>query len=565
MCLSSLCALLHLLWASMCLPSLDSGSQSHFSMSSAPGSGDLKPKRGSPRGGSVDCTDASTDPAVKSWPSEPGSRTFSTSAVTAAPSSSTSVPKHPGHTKGCNSEDNLCEPSMEPEGPYHRQPVSRPNSLESSRNTSSNSSPLSLKGSSDRLHSRCESFSSSDLIPSRDPSTPGRAVLSRHEYPPLRNGPVSQESVQKRGAAPAHTGGQPRSASPSSEMVTLEEFLEESNRGSPTQNTPSCRDDLLSDNFRKAHDSPATGGQLRPTRKDGAKMPTNFVAPTIKMSVNTSEGQRLKPGHYVKPNLRQSEAEALAGVPSRQVQPPQSLSLGRPRQAMLPPTCHMPASRSASLSRTFSLASADLLRASGPEACRPESPQKPGCPEAAGTRDTGSHSLQGSHSLARERTPLAGKADSSSPGPGTRGRPLDTRRFSLAPPKEERLAPLQQSATAPALATACSRGSNPPIQHFSPIVAPAARTKPKVSLHSGEIATVAPVRSGLSTSEGDGGTGHCYSEGLLTKSPGRSPELAPHVSRGPDDFSQGNSSKSTPASPEPGGDPQTVWYEYGCV
>ncbi|XP_013202182.2 protein Daple isoform X1 [Microtus ochrogaster] len=529
------------------------------------GSGDLKPKRGSPRGGSVDRTDASTDPAVKSWPSEPGSRTFSSSVITAAPSSSTSVPKHPGRTKDCNSEDNLCEPSMEPEGPYHRQPVSRPNSLESSRNASSNSSPLSLKGSSDRLHSRCESFSSSDLVPSRDPSTPGRAVLSRHEYPPLRNGPVPQESVQKRGAALAHTGGRSRSASPSSEMVTLEEFLEESNRGSPTQDTPSCHDDLLSDNFRKAHDPPAMGGQLRPTRKDGAKMPTNFVAPTIKMSVNTSEGQRLKPGHYVKPNLRQSEAEALAGVPSRQVQPPQSLSLGRPRQATMPPTCHMPASRSASLSRTFSLASADLLRASGPEACRPESPQKPGCLEAAGTRDTGSHNVQGSHSLARERTPLAGKADSSSPGPGPRGRPLDTRRFSLAPPKEERLAPLQQSATAPALATVCSSGSNPPIQHFSPIVSPAARTKPKVSPHSGEIATVVPVRSGLSTSEGDGGVGHCYSEGLLTKSPGRSPELAPHVSRGPNDFSQGNSSKSTPASPEPGGDPQTVWYEYGCV
>lgn len=97
---------------------------------------------------------------------------------------------------------------------------------------------VALPGSSDRLHSRCESFSSSDLIPSRDPTTPGRAVLSRHEYPPLRNGPVPQESVQKRGAAPAHTGGQPRSASPSSEMVTLEEFLEESNRGSPTQVSP---------------------------------------------------------------------------------------------------------------------------------------------------------------------------------------------------------------------------------------------------------------------------------------------------------------------------------------
>ncbi|XP_076777514.1 protein Daple isoform X2 [Arvicanthis niloticus] len=533
------------------------------------GPGDLKAKRGSPRGGSVDRTDTSTDPAVKSWPSEPGSRTFSTSATTAALPSSTPIPKHLGRTKGCNSDDNLCEPSLEPEGPYHRQQASWPNSLESSRDTSSNSSPLSLKGSSDHLHSRCESFSSADLIPSRDPTTlsrdgntPGRGILGRHEYPPPRNGPVPQESIQKKSAASAHTGVRPHSASPSSEMVTLEEFLEESNRGSPTHDTPSCRDDLLSDYFRKAHDPPAMGGQPGPpARKDGAKMPTSFVAPTIKMSVNTSEGQQLKPGHCVKPNLRPSETEALAGMPSRQVQPPQSLSLGRPRQATMPQTCHLPVSRSASLSRAFSLASADLLRASGPEACRPESPQKPGCNEAAGARET---SLQGSHILARERTPIVGKADSSSPGPGTRGRPLDTRRFSLAPPKEERLAPLQQSATAPALATGCSSGSNPQIQHFSPTVAPAVRTKPKVPQHSGEVATVAPVRPGLGTSEGDGGPGHGYSEGLLTKSPGRSSDLVPHVKRGPDDFNQG-SSKSTPASPEPGGDPQTVWYEYGCV
>lgn len=536
--------------------------------------GDLKPKRGSPRGGSVDHADTSTDPAAKSWPSEPGSRTFSASATTAALPSSTPIPKHLGRTKGCNSDDNLCEPPSEPEGPYHRQQASRPSSLESSRNTSSNSSPLSLKGSSDHLHSRCDSFSSADLVPSRGPTTlprdgntPGRGVLGRHEYPPPRNGSVPQESIQKKSVASAHTGVRPHSASPSSEMVTLEEFLEESNRGSPTHDTPSCQDDLLSDYFRKAHDPPASGGQPGPpARKDGAKMPTSFVAPTIKTSVNTSEGQQLKPGHYVKPSLRSSEAEALAGMPPRQVQPPQSLSLGRPRQATMPQTCHMPVSRSASLSRAFSLASADLLRASGPEACRPESPQKPGCHEAAGARETSSHSLQGPHILARERAPIVGKADSSSLGQGTRGRPLDTRRFSLAPPKEERLAPLQQSATAPALATGCSSGSNPQIQHFSPTVASAVRTKPKVPQHSGEVATVAPVRPGLGTSEGDGGPGHGYSEGLLTKSPpGRSSDLAPHVKRGPDDFSQGSSSKSTPASPEPGGDPQTVWYEYGCV
>ncbi|XP_060024901.1 protein Daple isoform X2 [Lagenorhynchus albirostris] len=515
------------------------------------GPGDLKPKRGSPHRDSLDRKDASADPAMKPWPVEPGPRPCSSSAITTTPSSSTPISRHPGRTK-----------------------ASRPGSLESSRNASSDSSPLNLKGSSDQLHGRSESFSSEDLIPSRDTatlprdaSTPGRTALSRHEYPPPRNGPLPQEGARKRGAAQPHGGVRPCSASPSSEMVTLEEFLEESNRGSPSSDAPSCRDDLLSDYFRKASDLPAIGGQPGPpTRKEGTKMPTSFMAPTIKMPVTTSEGKPLKPGQYVKPNFRPAEAEALPSAPQRQAQLPQSLSLGRLRQAAMPPASHTPTGRSASLSRAFSLASADLLRASGPEACK----QEPGAPEASAGRDTGSHSLQGStppssHSLARERTPLVGKAGGPCQGPGPRSRPLDARRFSLAPPKEERPAPLQQSATSPAIAAGGGSGSNSQLQHCSPAAAPAARTKPQASPHSGEAATIAPVRAGFSPSEGDGVPGQGYSEGLPAKGPGRSPDLAPHGSRASEDFSRGSSSKSTPASPEPAGDQQTVWYEYGCV
>lgn len=105
----------------------------------------------------------------------------------------------------------------------------------------SSMSALQHPGSSDQLHGRSESFSSEDLIPSRDTATqprdasaPGRTALGRHEYPPPRNGPLAQEGVQKRGVAQPHAGARPCSASPSSEMVTLEEFLEESNRSSPT-------------------------------------------------------------------------------------------------------------------------------------------------------------------------------------------------------------------------------------------------------------------------------------------------------------------------------------------
>ncbi|XP_037359937.1 protein Daple-like [Talpa occidentalis] len=503
------------------------------------GPGDLKPKQGSPHGGSLDRTEASAEPAAKPWPPDLGPRTCATSAITVPPSSSTPISRHPGRARGYNSDDSLCGQSLELELANHRQ-----------------------FGSADQLHGRSESFSSEDLIPSRDTATlprdantPGRNTFSRHEYPPPRNGPLPQEGVQKRSVAQPQAGMRPCSASPSSEMVTLEEFLEESSRGSPIPDTPSCRDDLLSDYFRKANEALTTGGQPGPpSRKEGAKMPTSLVAPTIKMAVNTSEGKLLKPGQYVKPNFRHAETEALPSAPARQTQPPQSLSLGRPRQAT---------SRNTSLSRAFSLASADLLRASGPETCQQESPLKLGGPEVLGSREPGSHTLQSPTppSLARERTPLVGKAGGSCQGPGPRIRPLDMRRFSLAPPKEERLAPLQQSATAPAIATGGSGGGNPQLQPFSPGVAPAARTKPQTPTHVGEVATVAPIRVGLSLSERDGALGPGHTEGLAAKSLGRSPDMAPHAGRAPEDFSRG----STPASPEPGADPQTVWYEYGCV
>ncbi|XP_067583690.1 protein Daple isoform X4 [Pseudorca crassidens] len=64
------------------------------------GPGDLKPKRGSPHRDSLDRKDASADPAMKPWPVEPGLRPCSSSAITATPSSSTPISRHPGRAKG---------------------------------------------------------------------------------------------------------------------------------------------------------------------------------------------------------------------------------------------------------------------------------------------------------------------------------------------------------------------------------------------------------------------------------------------------------------------------------
>uniref|UniRef100_A0A5F8GT10 Coiled-coil domain containing 88C n=1 Tax=Monodelphis domestica TaxID=13616 RepID=A0A5F8GT10_MONDO len=617
---------------------ISSNSQEERDVHNGPGGkviGDLKQKRGSPHGGSSDHFEGSTDSVVKHWHTELGSRAHSTSAIHLTPSSSTPIPRHTGLPKGYNSDDNLCEPTPELEFTNHRQ-----------------------HGSSDRIHGRSESFGSEDLVPSREAATLPRDValsrsalaVNRQEHPPARNGSIPHESLQK------NTPGQPHairqsSASPGSEMVTLEEFLEESNRGSPsnwphTLNDtekislqqflleaeslhPSCpspshffqhleprgledpvlgpaipeemlsagasrrasslylprdtstgRDDLLNDYFRKANDPPAIGNPLGPPlRKEGTKMPTNFVAPTIKMAVNTAEGKLLKPGQYVKPHFRQTEPEPPAIPPGslRLAQPPQSLPLSKPKQATLPPPSSAPAGRGASLSRAFSLASADLLRASGPDAYKQEPSQKLGA-DTHGGREAGSQALRlppsssaGPHGLSRER-PQSAKIVGSSQGPGSRHRPFDSRRFSLAPPKEERPPLLPPSSTSPAISSSgCGTGLSQQQEHpspgpgppFSSIPVSAARTKPKSPPHAGEVATVAPVRLAPQFPEGDGPSWQGPSDGFLSKGQTKAPDAA--HSPGLEELARGGNSKSTPGSPEPSGDQQTVWYEYGCV
>ncbi|KAM7165442.1 protein Daple isoform 1-T1 [Macrochelys suwanniensis] len=613
---------------------------------------DLKPNRISQRGGSNDNVENSADCATKHC-MELGSRTYSTSAIHLTTSSSTLTSRHQSKPKGYNSEDNLCDQSSEVEFSRNRQHVSKPNSLESSRNASSNSSPLNLKGSSDRIHGRSESFSSEDMVPSRDTSALPRdshichstsAILSsnnRQDPSIHRNGSISYDIPQR--SNPTHAGRQ-RSASPGSDMVTLEEFLEETNKLSPPsrrhslneteiislhqflleadalypschfpshslhqepshsvepvlshscrdsvrhktgrgsrratslyipRDTPSSRDDLLSDYFRKANEPPPIGNQLsQPGRKETAKMPTSYVSPTIKMTIASEEGRVAKPGHYVKPNLRPAESEPLANSTGSLKLPPapphQPLSGLRPMAQ--PQQTSTMSQRNASLSRAFSLASADLLRATGPETYRQESPQKLGADVRAG-KDSGSQTLRlsvppGSLATVRDR-PQSAKAACTLQGVDSRCRQLDVRRLSLAPPKEERPLSFHQSS---ASATVNSgqpqeRVSAVPGQHYSPTQYTPAKVKSKPGPRSGEVATVTPVRAASSNTEGDVTQGQSRSDALITKCQSRAPEG--HTGAGGiEESNRGSSSRSAPGSPDPHVDQQTVWYEYGCV
>ncbi|KFQ04517.1 Protein Daple, partial [Leptosomus discolor] len=541
---------------------------------------DLKQKRNSHHGGSNDNVEISADSATKHCCVELGPRTYSTSAIHL--NTSTPISRLQSRPKGCNSEDNLCEQSPEVEFASIRQHVSRPNSLESSRNASSSSSPLNLKGSLDHIHGRTESLSSEDMVPSREapallrdtyPFHPASAVLSpssRHESSSHRNGLISYDTSQQSTPSQSYTGRQ-RSASPGSEMVTLEEFLEESNRLSPPRDTSSNRDDLLSDYFRKANEPSVTGNLLvQPSRKEAAKMPSSLVAPAVKTTIANEEGRGAKPGNYMKPNLRQVEPEPLANSQGSLKLPhtPQHQPTSGMRQMAQPQQPGTVSRRSTSLSRAFSLASADLLRATGPEACQQESPQKSSA-ELRGGKDAVSQTGRASGPTSSQATlrerPQSAKVAGSLQGVDSRCRQLDTRRLSLAPMKDERPLSFHQFSASPTASTSNLNVQQQervnPGQHYSPS-SHTPKVRPKPDPRTGEVATVAPARAVSSSAEGSISLGQGQGDVLLTKCQGKLPEGSAGAMEEP---VRGSGFSSTPGSPDPQGDQQTVWYEYGCV
>uniref|UniRef100_A0A8C8SA53 Uncharacterized protein n=1 Tax=Pelusios castaneus TaxID=367368 RepID=A0A8C8SA53_9SAUR len=415
------------------------------------------------------------------------------------------------------------------------------------------------------------------MMPSREtPGLPRDSYICRSSSAILSTNNRQDSSLQRSGLSfydipqrsnpiQSYTSKQ-RPASPGSEMVTLEEFLEESNKLSPPSDTSNSRDDLLNDYFRKANEPPSTVNQMgKPGRKETATMPTSYVSPTVKMAITSEEERKAKPGHYVKPSLRPAEPEPLANstgslkLPSTPLHQPLS-GLRQTAQAQQTGTMSQ---RNVSLSRAFSLASADLLRATGPEVYRQDGPQKLGADVHVG-KDSGSQTLRvsvkpSSHAAVQER-PQSAKAASALQSIESRCRQLDLRRLSLAPPKEERPLSFHQSSGSASAnhAQQQERMSAVPGQHCSPTQYTPAKVKSKPAPHSGDVSTVTSVRAASSNTEGGVTHGQSLSDTLSTKCQSRSPEG--HTGAGGIE-----ESKSAPGSPDPHGDQQTVWYEYGCV
>uniref|UniRef100_A0A4W5N357 Coiled-coil domain containing 88C n=1 Tax=Hucho hucho TaxID=62062 RepID=A0A4W5N357_9TELE len=429
----------------------------------------------------------------------------------------------------------------------------RPGSAELSRNTSSSNSPVNCKDSLEHLQNRSASLSSDDVVGlshdvSHSLTLPRSATYATHAH----------TLVERSAPWPGHH----RTSSPGSEMVTLEEFLEESNTLSPPTSIhqTTSREDLVVDYFNPLEQRERSTLCRPSPLRDGAKTPTSYVTPTVKRDTDPHRagegpGRTSKPGQSVKPSVRLQEGSTSMPQSHSQTLPNRTSNGlgtgGRP----LPLGPFAPCGGglgSSSLSRTFSLASADLLRSNGPGSYRPDM-------EAGGSPSRG-----GGDGVVRR--PGAGATAMERPQSARLAGPLDVdpRRLSLAPPKEEplSLAPPQHHSSSLSLQPKCyggrtTPGSTPRNNSPSSGLQPQGHPTPQKN-HLREVAMLRAAPA-LRLEEPHEGDARLQADSPLLKKP--------EVGEGGGGLSCSTEEhpRSTSASPDPNNNPQTVWYEYGCV
>uniref|UniRef100_A0A8C1G437 Coiled-coil domain containing 88C n=1 Tax=Cyprinus carpio TaxID=7962 RepID=A0A8C1G437_CYPCA len=385
-----------------------------------------------------------------------------------------------------------------------------------------------LSGSLDRLQGRSVSLSSEDVV---GLGHEGSRLSQSSLIPRSSTLPCDALSASRSSQRPTSQ----RQSSPGSEMVTLEEFLQESNALSPPTVQTGSREDLMADYFTRS---------TRPVPlRDGAKTPTNYVTPTIKTTPPELDGRTPKPGHSVKPSVRLTETST---PPSHsQTLPNRGAGLrSAPLQQSSP---RGGVGSSTSLSRTFSLASADLLRSNGPDSYR----------NKANSPSQNEVVVRRSGVVNRER-PMSARLAGSSPLPGDPGHiSVDPRRLSLAPPKDE----LSLASPPPVHSSSISLQAEREYVGSGSSRAGAVRSGPaqtRAAPHRGEVAMVTPVRAVSALRLKD-----------LEEEPRELRQAESPVLKKTDTANLSYATKeqptSKPASPDPNNDPQSVWYEYGCV
>ncbi|XP_031959706.1 girdin isoform X15 [Corvus moneduloides] len=186
---------------------------------------------------------------------------------------------------------------------------SRPASLDSGRTSTSNSnnnaSLHEVKAGAVNSQSRPQSHSSGEFSLLHEHEAWSSSSSSPIQYlrGHTRSSPVLQHRMPE---TPESRGKQTKMGSPGSEVVTLQQFLEESNKSNSSEMKSASEENLLDEVMRSLSESAELAGREK-LRKQPAAGCGIVRSLSVRNTVDFSDGRSLKPEQLVRPSLRKTE------------------------------------------------------------------------------------------------------------------------------------------------------------------------------------------------------------------------------------------------------------------
>ncbi|KAM9017162.1 girdin isoform 14-T17 [Ara ararauna] len=196
--------------------------------------------------------------------------------------------------------------------------ASRPASLDSGRTSTSNSNNnASLHEVKGAVHnqSRPQSHSSGEFSLLHEHEAWSSSSSSPIQY--LRGHTRSSPVLQQRTPETLDARGRHiRAGSPGSEVVTLQQFLEESNKSTSSEMKSASEENLLDEVMRSLSESSELAGKekLRKQPSAGCGIVRSL---SVKATIDFSDGRSLKPEQLVRPSLRKSDDPTVTSSPAK--------------------------------------------------------------------------------------------------------------------------------------------------------------------------------------------------------------------------------------------------------
>ncbi|XP_063247448.1 girdin isoform X8 [Prinia subflava] len=195
--------------------------------------------------------------------------------------------------------------------------ASRPASLDSGRTSTSNSnnnaSLHEVKAGAVNSQSRPQSHSSGEFSLLHEHEAWSSSSSSPIQYLKghTRSSPVLQHRMPEM---PESRGKHTKTGSPGSEVVTLQQFLEESNKSNSNEMKSASEENLLDEVMRSLSESAELAGREK-LRKQPAAGCGIVRSLSVRNTVDFSDGRSLKPEQLVRPSLRKTEDLYLSSSP----------------------------------------------------------------------------------------------------------------------------------------------------------------------------------------------------------------------------------------------------------